>query len=326
MALTILDRLLDTPGRILASRLAADLANVVPRVQRSIQRYIERFEALGLRVEKTTGGRGIHVSSAFRQQLHVLHFTEDELAALYFHLALLGDMVQGNGLHAHLATACQKIGLGVGALYNLDTLQRAFLPFQKWYKTYSSRALQTKLALVIRALQEAKVCQVRYRLPQADRDWRFSMHPYALFAYEGGLYLFAYLPDTDRVIALGVERIRYITVHEETSFTRLPHIYQHIEDKRERAFGMIDDEQELDVVLRFSAAQVPYIRERVWHPSQQLEIQADGSLILRFRASGRFEIVRWILGWGEEVEVVGPLDLRQEIAQCLREAARQYLV
>jgi predicted DNA-binding transcriptional regulator YafY len=324
VALTILDRLLYTPGRMLEQQLSADLAGIVPRVKRSIQRYVERFEALGLRVEKTTGGRGIHVSPAFRQQLHVLHFTEDELASLYFHLSLLGDMVQGNGLQAHLATACQKIALGVRDLYNLDTLQHAFLPFQKWYKTYSSRALQTKLALVIHALQEAKVCQVRYRLPQADRDWLFSMHPYALFAYEGGLYLFAYLPDTDRVITLGVERIRYITVREETSFTRLPRICQHIEDKRERAFGIIDDEQELDVVLRFSAAQAPYIQERVWHPSQQLEAQADGSLILRLRASGRFEIVRWILGWGEEVEVVGPLDLRQEIARCLREAARQY--
>jgi predicted DNA-binding transcriptional regulator YafY len=323
VALTILDRLLSTPGRILAQHLTADLEDIVPRVQRSIQRYIQRFEALGLRVEKTTGGRGIHVSSAFRQQLHVLHFTTDELAALYFHLALLGDMVQGNGLQGHLATACQKIGLGVGELYNLDTLQHAFLPFQKWYKTYSSRALQTKLTLIIHALQEARVCQVRYRLPQADRVWTFAMQPYALFAYEGGLYLFAYLPDTDRVITLGVERIRYITVDEKT-FTRLPRICQHIASKRERAFGILDDEQELDVVLTFSAAQAPYIRERVWHPSQHLEAQADGSLILRFRASGRFEMVRWILGWGEEVEVVEPLDLRQEIAQCLQEAARQY--
>lgn len=150
------------------------------------------------------------------------------------------------------------------------------------------------------------------------------MHPYTLFAYEGGLYLFAYLPDTDRVITLSVERFRYITVLEETSFTRLPHLCQHIEAKRERAFGIIDDEQELDVVLSFTAAQAPYIRERVWHPSQQLDAQADGSLILRFRASGRFEIVRWILGWGEAVEVVAPLDLRQEVAWCLREAARQY--
>jgi predicted DNA-binding transcriptional regulator YafY len=158
-------------------------------------------------------------------------------------------------------------------------------------------------------------------------------HPYLLrlqigkarlFAYEGGLYLFAYLPDDDRVVVLGVERIRSITVLEESSFTKLPDIWEHIEAKRERAFGIIDDEEELDVVLKFTAEQAPYVRERVWHPSQCLAEQKDGSLILRFRASGWFEIVRWILGWGEDVEVLEPLALRQAVAQHLQNAARQY--
>ena len=103
---------------------------------------------------------GIHVPQAFRQKLHVLNFTEDGLIALYFHLTLLGNMVQGSHLQAHLATVAQKIGLGVGELYSLDALQHAFLPFQKWYKTYSSGALQTTLALVVRARHASKTGSV----------------------------------------------------------------------------------------------------------------------------------------------------------------------
>ncbi len=329
VALSILDRLVQTPGSMtpeaLAQALLEDETGIVPRVARSIRRYLKRFEELGFCFEKSTVVRGIHVSQAFRQQLHVLNFTEDELIALYFHLMLLGDMVQGSDVQVHLVTVCQKIGLGVGELYSLDALQRAFLPFQKWYKTYSSRAVQTKLTLVLRALHESKVCRLRYRTPQAARDWVCSIHPYTLFEYEGGLYLFTYLPDDDRVVVLGVERIRYITVLEESSFTKLPHIWQQIEAKRERAFGIIDDEEELDVVLKFTAEQAPYVRERVWHPSQGLAAQEDGSLIVRFRASGWFEIVRWILGWGEDVEVLEPLALRQAVVQHLQDAARQYI-
>ena len=329
VALSILDRLVHTPGSMtpeaLAQALSEDETGIVPRVARSIRRYLKRFEELGFCFEKSTGVRGIHVPQAFRQKLHVLNFTEDELIALYFHLGLLGDMVQGSDLQVQLTTVCQKIGLGVGELYSLDALQRAFLPFQKWYKTYSSRAVQTKLALVVRALHASKVCHVRYRTPQATRDWVCSIHPYTLFAYEGGLYLFAYLPDDDRVVVLGVERIRYITVLEESSFTKLPDIWQHIEAKRERAFGIIDDEEELDVVLKFTAEQAPYVRERVWHPSQCLAVQDDGALILRFRASGQFEIIRWVLGWGEDVEVLEPLALRQAVAQHLQDAARHYI-
>ena len=322
VALTMLDRLVHAHGsmtpEVLAQELSQDAMGIAPRAARSIRRYLKRFEELGFCFEKSISVRGIHVPQAFRQKLHVLNFTEDELIALYFHLGLLGDMVQGSDLQVQLTTVCQKIGLGVGELYSLDALQRAFLPFQKWYKTYSSRAVQTKLALVVRALHASKVCHVRYRTPQATRDWVCSIHPYTLFAYEGGLYLFAYLPDDDRVVVLGVERIRYITVLEESSFTKLPDIWQHIEAKRERAFGIIDDEEELDVVLKFTAEQAPYVRERVWHPSQCLAVQDDGALILRFRASGQFEIIRWVLGWGEDVEVLEPLALRQAVAQHLQ--------
>jgi predicted DNA-binding transcriptional regulator YafY len=327
VALTLLDRLMHTRGSMTPEALAQDLADdgqsMVQRGARSLRRYLKRFAALGFCFEQGAGVRGIHVPQAFRHKLHVLNFTEDELIALYFHLTLLGDMVYGGRLQTQLATFGQKIGLGVGELYSLDALQHTFLPFHKWYKTYSSRAIQTKLALVVRALHETKVCHIRYRKPQAKSDWTCCIHPYALFEYEGGLYLFAYLPDDDRVVVLGVERIQYITVHEE-SFTKLPHIWQQIEEKRERAFGIIDDEEELDVVLKFTAEQAPYVREREWHPSQGLTEQEDGSLILRFCASGRFEIVRWVLGWGEHVEVLEPPALRQEVAQYLQAAARQY--
>jgi predicted DNA-binding transcriptional regulator YafY len=165
MALTLLDRLMQARGSMtpeaLAQEFAADGQSIVQRGARSIRRYLKRFEELGFCFEPSSGVRGIHVPPAFRQKLHVLNFTGDELIALYFHLTLLGDMVQGSDLQIQLVTVGHKIGLGVGGLYSLDALQHAFLPFQKWYKTYSRRALQMKLALVVRALYETKVCRIR---------------------------------------------------------------------------------------------------------------------------------------------------------------------
>ena len=94
--------------------------------------------------------------------------------------------------------------------------------------------------------------------------------------------------------------------------------------KRARAFGMLDDAEVLEVVVKFTAEQAPYVQERVWHETQSLQVQADGSLLLHMQASGRFEIVRWILGWGEHVKVLEPRALRQEVAEHLRLAAQQY--
>ena len=198
-----------------------------------------------------------------------------------------------------------------------------FCPFRSAYKTYSSPARQTILARVIRAVHDAHVCQMRYRTPHATRDWGCAVHLYTLFEYEGGLYVFAHLPEEDRVVMLAVERMRALTVLADT-YSKLPHVWQQIALKRARAFGMLDDEEVLEVVVKFTAEQAPYVQERVWHETQSLQVQADGSLLLRMQASGRFEIVRWLLGWGEHVEVLEPRALRQEVAEHLRLAAQQY--
>ena len=78
------------------------------------------------------------------------------------------------------------------------------------------------------------------------------------------------------------------------------------------------------VVLRFRADQAPYVRERLWHPSQQLMELPDGGVQLAFRPGGPYEIRRWILGWGDAVEVISPSDLRDGIAQILTAAASLY--
>ena len=78
------------------------------------------------------------------------------------------------------------------------------------------------------------------------------------------------------------------------------------------------------VVIRFSAAVAKRAAETRWHPSQQLEQQADGGLIWRGQVAGMREIRIWILGWGADAEVLEPAALRDEVAAELRRAAALY--
>ena len=43
-----------------------------------------------------------------------------------------------------------------------------------------------------------------------------------------------------------------------------------VDERLSNAFG-ISSEEPMDVVVRFTEEQAPYIRERIWHPSQKLE-------------------------------------------------------
>ena len=73
-------------------------------------------------------------------------------------------------------------------------------------------------------------------------------------------------------------------------------------------------------MVRFAADQAPYVRERIWHPSQQLEELPDGRVVLRLRAGGFFEIRSWVLGFGAAAEVLEPEELREAVREEMRAA------
>jgi predicted DNA-binding transcriptional regulator YafY len=91
-----------------------------------------------------------------------------------------------------------------------------------------------------------------------------------------------------------------------------------------RAWDVIADEEPVSVVIRFSPAVARRAAETRWHPSQELEEQADGSLIWRGRVAGSREIRIWILGWGADAEVLEPAELRREVAAEMERAVSLY--
>ena len=88
-----------------------------------------------------------------------------------------------------------------------------------------------------------------------------------------------------------------------------------------QSFGIYQDEIE-DVVLRVSPDGAGEARAWRWHPTQSLEDQPDGGVIVRFRASGMRELAWHLFTWGEQVQIVAPVRLktvmRDELAASRR--------
>lgn len=91
-----------------------------------------------------------------------------------------------------------------------------------------------------------------------------------------------------------------------------------------RAWDVMADETPVVVELRFAPTVARRAAETRWHPSQVVEAQPDGSLLWRGTIAGLREVRIWILGWGADVEVLGPQELREGVADELRRAAAAY--
>ena len=97
-----------------------------------------------------------------------------------------------------------------------------------------------------------------------------------------------------------------------------------VSDTLRRAWDIIADQPEVLVALRFAPSVSTRVGETTWHPSQTVTWMADGSLEWRARVSGTVEIRLWILGWGDDVEVLEPAALRADVAATHARAAARY--
>ena len=82
-----------------------------------------------------------------------------------------------------------------------------------------------------------------------------------------------------------------------------------LRDFAERSFGVFQ-EKPFDVVWRFSPNAAADAKTFIFHPTQTLEDQRDGSLIVRFRAGGALEMCWHLFTWGDDVEVLAPPHLQ----------------
>ena len=134
------------------------------------------------------------------------------------------------------------------------------------------------------------------------------------------MYVIGRVPSHTGTATLAIDRLQSV-IHSETEFQIDPQFDS--KKCRQDAFG-VSWEDPIEIVLRFRSDQAPYVRERLWHPSQEITNLPGGKLQLTFRAGGPFEIRRWILGWGDAVEVISPETLRREITNLLKSAVSTY--
>jgi predicted DNA-binding transcriptional regulator YafY len=79
------------------------------------------------------------------------------------------------------------------------------------------------------------------------------------------------------------------------------------------SFGVFTGLGTEHVRLRFVSGVASLVRERVWHPSQKVMEGANGAVELQLEVGVSPEVERWILGWGDSVEVIAPAKLRDAV-------------
>jgi predicted DNA-binding transcriptional regulator YafY len=170
-----------------------------------------------------------------------------------------------------------------------------------------------------RAILGVQLVVVRYTSPDAEEPAARILCPYGIL-YGGRGWLVAHVE--------GLSEMRLWRLDRIISADMLDRGFQRREDfslpeYASQSFGVFHEEP-IDVVLRFTPEPAEDAERWLFHPSQSMTRETDGSLIVRFRAGGMQEMSNHLFTWGTAVTVVRPEQLRQQIAESAAIAAAHH--
>jgi proteasome accessory factor B len=295
-------------------RTLAQLASELGVAKRTVQRDIEVLSVVGFPVTSETRNGTVfwHFMEGFHTEAPIA-LTLTEQMALYFSKGLFKPL-QGSPIYESLESAIQKIGshLPAQSFKFLRGLDQGVSVSSFGWKDYSHS--KEVIDALTRAVFNKFTVRILHRAPYREKPTEREVDPYRLWYVNNALYVVGYDHLRNDLRVFAVDRIRSVSLTNRRF--EIPEDFD-FEAFTRTAFNMIWGETQ-EVKIRFSASQAPYIRERTWHPSQKIETEPDGSIILTLQVADLGEVKFWLIGFGVEAEVLEPAALRDDVtAECL---------
>lgn len=171
------------------------------------------------------------------------------------------------------------------------------------------------------ACQSSKRVKIAYYTAGRDAHSERLLDPYVLHISRSNPYVTGFCHQRQEVRWFRVDRIQAIEVLEE-AFVIDPTFdpQEHFESAFQHEVGGMP----MPVAIWFDPATSPYIRERRWHPTQQIEEHPDSSLTLHLIVRGLKEVKRWVLFYGKGAIVKNPPELVQLVRDEVAGMSQHY--
>jgi proteasome accessory factor B len=300
--------LLLSPGGQSVAELAAQL--LVNR--RTIYRDIDFLSAQGVPLWQQDGRFGINRT----RYLATVRLSYQEAIALVLAGLLLARTLDER--NPYVIAALRRLATTLPDIPGAQ-LKRA----ADRVETYRQDSAQVAiLETITEGWGSGRKVKIGYRSPRSGELRQRVIAPYNLEPTASGIYILCHDKWADDIRSFKLARLESAQLLDER-YTIPPDFDP--EGHLAGSWGIMTGEDVSEVILQFTAAARPFVEERRWHPSQQIQETPDGGCRLQVQISEPLEMQPWIRSWGAQVEVIAPEWLRERIADDLRQAAGQYL-
>jgi len=295
---------------------ADEFASILGISRRTFFRDMKELEAIGVPYSFDAKTKGYSLDPEYflpsvdltlQEALSLLllvHKGREHLPLPFKNSALLAGLKIENNLPAEIRRYCRASLAGISIKPDrhapMDVLDRVFARLQE-------------------AIRGNRKVKMTYNsLCEADRI-ELTLCPYHLFYNHRAWYVVGRSSLHDAVRTFKLNRIGTLELLPERFVTGSGF---DLGDYLGKAWSMIPEGRLYHVKLRFAPKVAQTVSEVRWHCTQKATWNDDGSLMMEFRVDGLGEISWWILGYGDQVEVLAPAALRKQTAETAKRMAQ----
>jgi predicted DNA-binding transcriptional regulator YafY len=297
-----------------------DMAERTGVTTRTIRRDLEALQSAGFPLfdESHDGKKYWTLEQKAFRRLDATGFTFAELSALYFSRTLV-ECLAATPFQQDVRSAFDRLSeaLTPGMRQFLDRLPLVIqAKAEPGAQPGTSRGKE--IARLLDATLQHRRSIMRYDSFSSGREKEYVIEPYRVVFAQGALYVVAFVPGYGQMRTFALDRIKSLSVTED----RFEPIAAE-EDAFAHSLGVhqgVPERIEVEFVPRIAR----YIRERVWHASQEIQDRPDGGLVLTLNVSNDFALRSWILGFGGLARVISPAALAAQIVDEIDQARRRY--
>ncbi len=238
--------------------------------------------------------------------LLLAHRASEQIQLPFKRSALLAAMKIENNLPPKIRKYCNA------TLQNISTKASAQAPYR------DSGELDRIFSQLQDAIVKKRRVGIRYNSFFESDVIDIEICPYHLLYNNRAWYVLALSDLHKSVRTFKLNRIRELNISEKCFVDDGKFdVYEYLG----RAWSMIPEGRIYNIKLLFLPRVAGNVTEVQWHNTQKVARNNDGSATVEFRVDGLNEITWWILGYGDQVKVLEPKELRKKIYEIAKNMA-----
>lgn len=291
-----------------------DLSEKLEIEERMIRVYKDDLEMAGIYIMSGRGANGGY-SLEGSDILVDLDVNKDEIAALEMALAQLNQ--SGFIAGSELEELYHKICVAKSKKAN------GFEDSVFFYKDIKSNDIvdeKEKIKEIINAYIEKKKIKINYYALNKNKIEERIVHPYSVVTYKGANYMVAFCEKRNEFRDFKISRIQHMeTLREKYGVNDKFSFKEYMNG----SIGIYKGDS-LAVKLKIIYPMSRIVSEKNWVDNQKITWMSEEEILFEAEVKGKTELISWILSMGDKVEVLEPIELKDEIKNIAKNIVNMY--